>query len=428
MLILAPNGVHANWVEREIPAHCSIKNHKAFLWKPTRVEHGTRGAVEFDGFPIISMNHESLSTKRGREFILRLAKNRKLMVVVDESDAFGNPSSARTKSLLRLAQYGVYRLIMTGTLAADHPFSAWPQYEFCSPEVLGMNNYLFTRHYGVYETLGYVLDKKGNPVSALKEFQRLDELCVKLDKHRSRILKSECLDLPEQSWSRHSFSLPEQWRVAYQSLLTAKRAEYAGKHITPTIALTVRVRLQQIVCGFYVPDDTNVPTAFEGKNKRVETMMEVVERCRGKIVIWSPFKFNHLQIADALKEAYGEASVIPYIQEMSQDERTLAIDEFQDPGNGRNFFLTSQGVGGTGITLTTGKNGLYFANTKKLRDRLQTEARLHRAGQDGNVHHTDIEAIGTCDGEIVTGLVDKRERSARVSGDDLELVSNWLKL
>ena len=203
MLILAPNGVHANWIEREIPAHCSIKKHKAFLWKPTRVEHGMRGAVEFDGFPIVSMNHESLSTKRGLEFIMRLSKNRKLMVVVDESDAFGKTTSARTKSLLKLAQYAVYRLIMTGTLAADHPFSAWPQYEFCSPEVLGMNNYLFQKHYGVYETLGYVLDKRGNPVSVLKEFQRLDDLCLRLDKHRSRILKSECLDLPEQSWSRH---------------------------------------------------------------------------------------------------------------------------------------------------------------------------------------------------------------------------------
>jgi SNF2 family DNA or RNA helicase len=374
------------------------------------------------------MNHEALSTKRGREFILRLAQNRKLMVVVDESDAFGNPSSARTKSLLRLAQYAVYRMIMTGTLAADHPFAAWSQYQFCSNEVLDMNNYQFTRHYGVYETLGFVLDKRGNPISVLKEYQRLDDLCLKLDKHRSRILKSECLDLPEQSWSRHSFVMPEQWRVAYQSLIATMRAEYKGSHITPTIALTVRVRLQQIACGFYVPDDTNVPTGFEGKNKRVEAMMEVVDRCRGKIVIWSPFKFNHSQIADALKEAYGEKSVIPYIQEMSQAERTLAIDEFQDPGNGRDYFLTSQGVGGTGITLTTGKNGIYFANTKKLRDRLQSEARLHRAGQDGNVHHTDIEALGTCDGEIVTDLLDKRERSARVSGDDLAMVSQWLKL
>ena len=64
---------------------------------------------------------------------------------------------------------------------------------------------------------------------------------------------------------------------------------------------------------------------------------------------------------------------------------------------------------------------VYYSNSFKLIDRLQSEDRAHRAGMDDNpVNYIDLVVPGTIDEHIVKNLRDKVEIAASVTGDQLK--------
>lgn len=446
VIVVTDKGVHENWVEREIPVHLAIdpKRVNTAFWNINRVEAGMRGVIEFDGLSIATMNFSVIHRKKGEAFIRRACAERRVLLIVDESDRIATPTAAQTKALLRYGKLASARLIMTGTPIVNSPLDAWAPFNFLNPEILGQDKFWAFKHrYSVFKALPGIThmvwrkDAKTGKSIQVEEtvkvvvgHKNLDELKRRIDPHRSRLLKEDCLDLPEKTYRRHPFELPDEYKKAYKSLKNDLIIELDGdRRVTAPLALTKLLRLQQLVCGFVVPEDVGmgdsdlIGEAFSEVNPRIEALTQVVEKVQGKALIWAPWRFSLVEIEKQLAKIYGKESVVTYSGATSTKDRTYAIDAFQDPDSPVRWFIGQQQAGGRGLTLTQARDVIYYANTYSYALRLQSEDRAHRIGQTGTVTYTDIEAIATVDGKIIQALLDKQEIASMITGDRLK---EWL--
>jgi SNF2 family DNA or RNA helicase len=97
---------------------------------------------------------------------------------------------------------------------------------------------------------------------------------------------------------------------------------------------------------------------------------------------------------------------VAYYGGVSADDRALNKTEFQ-LGNKR-FFVGNAQTGGIGLNLTKATTVIYYSNTFSSDDRLQSEDRAHRIGQNDNVLYIDLEADDTIDHKIINALKFKK--------------------
>lgn len=60
---------------------------------------------------------------------------------------------------------------------------------------------------------------------------------------------------------------------------------------------------------------------------------------------------------------------------------------------------------------------IYYNNSYKLTDRLQSEDRAHRIGQAHPVNYIDLIAEDTIDEDVVTALIEKKDVARVIMGD-----------
>jgi SNF2 family DNA or RNA helicase len=182
--------------------------------------------------------------------------------------------------------------------------------------------------------------------------------------------------------------------------------------------MTQLLRMQQVLSGHTKSDDGNI---IPVKDNRINELLNCLEEVEGKTIIWSRFRFDVLRIKQTLEKEYGETSVVSYFGDTSDEDRTLAIEKFQE-GDAQ-FFVGNPQTGGMGITLTAAQNVIYFANSFDLAIRTQSEDRAHRIGQKNSVTYIDLICEGTIDERIVKALRSKMDIASVVMGEELK---NWL--
>lgn len=447
VIAVTDKGVHQNWAEREVPAHLAVdtKKVKTAYWNINRVEAGMRGLLEFDGLSVACINFSVIHRKKGEAFIKRALAERRVLLIVDESDRMATPSAAQTKALLRYGKLAAARLVMTGTPIVNSPLDAWAPFTFLNPEILSnLKFWAFKHRYSVLQELPGVThtvwrtDKKTGksiqveePVKIVVGYKNQDDLKRRIDPHRSRLLKDDCLDLPAKTYRRYPFELSEEYRRAYKSLNKDLLIELDGdRRVTAPLAITKLLRLHQLTCGFVVPEDAAqgdsdlVGEPFSDKNPRIEALKDCLVRVQGKAIIWAPWRYSLVEIEKMLAEKYGKETVVTYSGATSTNERTRAINTFQDPESPVRWFVGQQQAGGRGLTLTAARDVIYYANTYSYAQRLQTEDRAHRIGQTGTVTYTDIVALQTVDQNVIDALLQKQEIASMLTGDVLK---EWLK-
>ena len=102
----------------------------------------------------------------------------------------------------------------------------------------------------------------------------------------------------------------------------------------------------------------------------------------------------------------------------SSDQRRRAREDFQ--AGKVQVFVGNPAAAGTGLTLTRARTVIYASNSFKLTDRLQSEDRAHRIGQDNQVVYIDLIAPGTVDEHIVRALRSKMDIASELTGDRLK--------
>src|SRR5690606_29849211 len=104
VLVVAPKGVHINWVLREIPEHMEGEI-LARYWTRQGGKAGQRRMEEiFSPRPvggvvplrIFATNIDAINTKAGYDFAERFLRSTRCLMVVDESSRIKNPTAKRT--------------------------------------------------------------------------------------------------------------------------------------------------------------------------------------------------------------------------------------------------------------------------------------------------------------------------------------------
>ena len=424
-LIVAPKGVYKNWDAIEFPTH--LPDHiecTKVLWEPTATK---KKQAELDtlfddkgDLKILIMNVEAFSTSKGLDFahcFLNMLCGRAL-IGIDESTTIKNPTAKRTKNILKIGDLAKYRRILTGSPVTKSPLDLFSQCEFLDPYHLGHASYYsFRARYAnmVKRNFG------GRQVQLVVSYRRLDELADILDKFSYRVLKEDCLDLPEKVFTKRLVELtPEQDKAYKQMKQMALAMLDNGEVMTTVNVMTQLMRLHQITCGHFKADD-GTTTAL--KNNRMDALLQLLEETDGKVIIWANYREDIKNIVAALKKAYGDASTVEYHGGVDSTLRQEHIAQFQQKNGPTRYFVGNAQTGGYGITLTAANTVIYYSNSYDLEKRLQSEDRAHRIGQTGSVTYVDLIAENTVDDKIVKSLRNKINIANEIMGEDIK---DWI--
>ena len=425
-LIIAPKGVYRNWINKEIPQHFPNDiPHTVCAWKANQTKGYKDEAREFfyseeHGVKIFVMNVEAFSSAKGKSAGLWMAEKfgRRGLIAIDESTTIKNHKAKRTKSLISIAAQFKYKRILTGSPVTKSPMDLFSQFRFLNPSILGYDSfYAFQGRYAV-------LQKRSMGAHSFQQvlgYKNLEELTATIDPHIYRVLKKDCLDLPEKTYTvRHVPLTLEQVRIYKDLQKEAMTLLESGDLVTAPQVITQMLRIQQLLSGHIKTDDGDL---LEIPTQRLSAMMDCIEEVSGKIIIWSRFRYDIVHIQNELAKVYGKDSVVSYYGDTSDEERQNAITSFQH-GDAR-FFVANPATAGYGLTLTEANTVIYYANDFNLETRIQSEDRCHRIGQRNPVTYIDLIADGTIDEKIVKALRDKIDIGARVLGEEAR---EWLTL
>ena len=420
-LIIAPKGVVGTWYSNELPAHLPdhIEN-VTVLWQAniTKKQQENLDTLfeEGEGLHILIMNVEAFSTDKGKLFASKFMSCHNTMMAIDESTTIKNPSAKRTKNILALGKEAKYRRIMTGSPVTKNPLDLFSQCYFLDPFLLDFHSYYsFRNRYAEMKTM----HAHGRSIQIVSKFRHLGELSESLQSFSYRVLKEDCLDLPDKIFIKRQIQLTPDQRKLYEQMKKQALAILEGKVSSTKNSLTQLMRLQQITCGHFT-DDTGTVQPIE--NNRINELMDVLEDVEGKAIIWAHYQWDINAIIKAVVKRYGPGSVVDYYGLTPKDERQGNITKFQGDPKCR-FFIGTPATGGYGITLTAANTVIYYSNGYDLEKRLQSEDRAHRMGQKKPVTYVDINAEDTVDEKIVKALRSKIDIASQVLGEELR---SWI--
>ena len=257
-----------------------------------------------------------------------------------------------------------------------------------------------------------------------KMYKNLDKLNALIAPHSFRVLKKDCLDLPEKIYKTAYFRLTKEQREIYDKVESEYRLMFQGNE-TVISKLSVGMKLAQITSGYFLHPDQEEPVRIPGGSPKLELLKERVVAATEngqKVIVWARFQ---VQIDDIVRTLRHEGlEVVQYDGRIGRQERLANLDAFK---NGTaDVFVGNQKAGGTGITIVESHNVVYFSNDFNAGDRWQSEDRAHRIGQKEDVLYTDLIAIDTIDGAIVGALVEKKNISEAVLAFGGKLAQNNL--
>lgn len=426
-LVIAPKGVYRNWVAKEIPEHMSDDvSHRVIRWVSSankKQQEEMRSVKDkFDGLTIFVMNVEAFSSLKGQKAGTWMARALGTggLIAIDESTTIKNHKAKRTKALMKIAAGFKYRRLLTGSPVTKSPMDIYSQTEFLRPGLLGYDSYYaFQGRYAVMQrrTMGQAAFQQ------IVGFRNLDELTDKIDRFSFRVLKKDCLDLPEKIYTARYVGLTNEQISMYNQIRQhAMVLLDTGEMATAPAVITQMLRLQQIMSGHLKTDDGEM---LYFPSKRMEALEEIVNEHDGKAIIWSRFRYDIIGITKMLNEKFGEGCAAAYFGDTPDEERNNAVKNFQNPDHPLRFFVGNPATAGYGLTLTEANLVVYYANDFNLETRVQSEDRAHRIGQRNNVTYIDLITEGTIDENIVKSLRAKIDIGAKVLGEEAK---EWLTL
>lgn len=432
VVVVAPPGVHRNWATDEIPKHIPIDVAvDCYVWHAARAaskreEFARETFAKHLGLAILCMTYDGICTPRGKEFAGRFMRARPCMLVADESAYIKTPSAQRTKVMLGAAKVARYRRALTGTPVANGPFDIYAQMKFLDEGFWrphGLATYTaFKARFGVFKD-EFFGARRVPKLVAYRDVERIHDMVAPLADRRT---KTEVLPhLPPKLYQRMPYELTATQRRAYEQMVAELRVELGGGHeVTAPLAAVRLLRLQQICCG-YLPERDGAPSSElrelmpVAENPRLAAFTEIATSLPHQAIVWCRFQRDVTNVVARL-DKLGLTSC-RYDGTVGQAEREDALARFHS--GAAQFFVANPAAIGTGVTLTEAKTVVYYSSDFNYANRLQSEDRAHRIGQDSAVLYYDIVAEDTVDERVLRALRSKDVMASRVTGDTLR---DWI--
>lgn len=442
LLVIAPNGVHTNWVLREAPTHLSCKN-ILYAWRGKLASKKKKEAFErmfADHYVpeekplrVFTFNIDTVNTKEGYDAIERVLKTYRVMIGMDESTRIKNPTAKRSKRACELAQLATSRRILSGTPLPRSPSDLYMQFHFLKPGLLATKSFrAFNAEFTVLLEPGdpemqAILHKLGGKVYGIPQvpkkdqfgrpiYKNLSKLKMLMAPHMFRATKEEYLqDLPPKIYKFINFEMTPKQRDIYDELKSefTYLLEYKGeKENVQFEMIASRTKMKQVTSGFIKvydelvlmpPEDNPRMAAF--KDYITGVLEEEPER---KFIVWAMFKEEMNQIVEFLEKEGVVCGV--YNGDTPKGKREEIIDDFQKntvENGGIQAFIGHAAAAGIGITLTAADLSIYYSCSYDNELRKQSEDRNHRIGTKSSVLYVDFIAEDSIDEEIQMSLSQK---------------------
>lgn len=404
LCVVAPSGVHVNWLDVELPKH-----HPdgfpvtTYLWNSAKTQKNEllqRKFMSSSLFQIMAINVEAVRTAAGFAFVSRFLESGPRLLVVDESTIIATPGAQQTKALMKLSELAAYRRILSGSPVRNHSGDMWSQCMFLDKNSIPYPSFTAFRRQFLVEELMDV--QGGRKIPKIVGNRNSEILTEALSKFSLRLLKKDCLDLPEKIYDEDFVSMtPEQERV-YQDIKEKCIAELQDEKqrtgvVSATSVLSILMKLSQIANGFVMDDQGQ---SFDLPCLKFDRLAEL---CRTlfyegrKVVIWSVFRNSVQRIHKMLEEEYGNGMAELYYGGVDKKDRPECVRRFQE-GDSR-FFVTNM-TAARGLTLHAASDAIYFSNTYSSELRTQSEDRIHRIGQSRTCNYMDMFTKKTVDRDM----------------------------
>jgi len=340
---------------------------------------------------------ETLSSSiRANSILLRLVQERKVYLIVDESNLVKNHMAQRTKNIIRLSEFCQYKLILNGTPISRNEKDLFSQWYILDWRILGYRSF--------WSFAGNHLEYDPNIPGKINRCLNTDYLVRKIAPYTYQVRKEECLDLPNKSYKTVYYELDEMQDWHYQEI--ADTLLFEVDELEPETIYRLFSGLQSVISGFKVTR-TERPMKREPffktpyDNPRIKTLLEVLDGVDQKVIIFCKYTDEIETITAILNKKYGEGKAVPFYGELNQKKRQKNIDVFR---NGAQFLVANKVCAGYGLNLQFCSYVVYYSNDWDFATRAQSEDRVHRIGQDKNVHIIDLCASYTLDERILKCL------------------------
>jgi len=437
-LIVAPNGVHRNWMDQELPKHLPIDvANKQVLWRSGKMtnanaKHAMEELIKTPYLAILAVNAEAITRAQNcRTYVQRFLERRKVLIVCDESIILKSPNAAITKAMVALGRRAKYKRICSGVPITQGPLDLYGQYQFLRDGLLGYRSFYTFKHAFAdwEEKLNHNTNVKFEQLLGYKNQDKLLEACAP---YTLRATKDECLDLPPKVYERRPFTLGKEQRQIYDQLRDQYVAELSAMESVPVVhALTRLLRLQQITSGFW-PEQKGaiLCTACEGQGcaqcddigyvvqttplralpensrlRALEAALEEIPQNR-QVIIWTRFRHD----VELITKMLGPDNVAQYYGGIKNDARSESLERFRNQR--ARYFVGTARAGGRGLTLTEASYVIYFSHDYSYETRAQSEDRAHRIGQTHSVTYIDLVAEDTVDERLMEVVANKRDLAA----------------
>lgn len=431
VLVIAPNGVHEQWIDDALPVHWPLElgcvrhaivtgdnyqlNRQIIKYRPDWYPNGAPRDCKW-----IAVNIENLSARKVKhggvsrwvleglaEELEAYVKGGKTLIILDESHKIKNPMAKRTKACQILARSAAFKRILTGTPIAKGVEDYYSQFKLLNPNIIGCHTMAgFKQQFCI---MG------GFQNSQIQGYRSMDEFHRRIAPYSFRVEKDDVLDLPPKMYMERLVDLTPEQRRVYNELKLELETELSDGTVLTVDEVTARMlRFQQVTMGFLPREDGTLelyPT------NRMTALKDLIEQAPGRVVIWCRF---HHDIDSILLELGEEA--IQY-DGRNKDDRPRLKREWLAPGSTKRYFVGNAQAGGTGLDWINGATTvIYYSNSFASLDRWQSEDRTHRIGTKGTVSYYDIICRGSLDRSILNNLKRKRDVSAMSLTELKELI------
>lgn len=312
-------------------------------------------------------------------------------VILDESQAIKNPTSATTISVNNLNTS--FRLILTGTPIENSTSDLWSQMTFANPGLLG--NYKYFKDY--YQN---PIEKEGDILRAKKLYSIVKPFILRRDK------KQVAIDLPEKVESIRYCTMTAEQEKMYEETKSFFRNKIMDDKNSDDnnnlLFLQGLIKLRQLANHPLMVDE-NFESESGKMNDILHLMQEGIQNGR-KILIFSQF-VKHLTI---LKNKINELNIDYCYLDGSSTDRQKQVETFQNNPNIK-LFLISLKAGGVGLNLTAADCVFILDPWWNPAVEAQAIDRAHRIGQTNTVFTYKFITQSTVEEKILLLQIRKKE-------------------
>lgn len=459
MLLIVPNYLKDPWYTDVLNPFCEIP-FKHFIYdgdiKSKKGNYEFTDFCNYAGLKIMIVNVEAFSSDTVNMYIRTFMSKKDLdcFIVVDESVIIKNPAAKRTTNILKGFSKRKYKAILSGTPTPKSPCDLWSQFEFLKANYFNCNYFTFLHRHtiqlsiqlpGAKKPFNQLLQEEDynrikrdtkeklteesllalslkyktseRNILAIKNMERytpykdLDKLNDQISNITFKVLKKDCIDLPEKIYESIIVELSAEQKRIYKELKRYAYATYHGKELTALTKQVITLRLRMINSGLFPYLDFNGMELLDEnvdindfkkvellkENPKLDALKNDIENVDSdtQIIVWSYFVETIKYITNELNRTNPTES---FYGAVDKNDRTKRIENFKNANT--RILVMNPLVGGMGLNLQNATLHYFFDDDYRPDVRAQAEDRTHRLGLKQPVVYKDIIMKGTVDERI----------------------------